>query len=153
MLWCCESRPAFSDPPCLGGKSLEVGTISQAVPRHCPAWCLLGLQCMGSFLGCLCPVPAWNLCPSWAAQLARTALENTFISMVTAEVCVRAHYTSLKHVHSPLLCPAEVGAESFSTQSVCQAGALHLLRFTKGVLNRHLLTVSFCEAWSSTYVF
>lgn len=54
MLWCCEPRPVFSDPPCFGGKSLEAGTVSQAVPRHCPAWSLLALQHMGSFLGCLC---------------------------------------------------------------------------------------------------
>lgn len=35
---CCDPRPAFSDPPCLGCKSVEAGTVSQALSRLGECW-------------------------------------------------------------------------------------------------------------------
>lgn len=128
---CCDPRPVFPDPPCLGWKSLEAGNVSQAVP----AWSVLGQPCLQGFpgaLGYLWPVPVWNLCPSCTQE---SCTQNFYFHVSFAQQkCVWGDHDNITAVwEGPLLFSAELGFSPSEQQSVCQAGALDSLTCTKWV--------------------
>lgn len=84
--WCCDLRPMFPDPPCLGCKSLKAGIVSQAVLSHCPSLVSAGSAWDG--LGCSwLPVSCASVKPSVHPTHRRTAVDTDGLYNIFISVC------------------------------------------------------------------